>query len=1183
MADGTVRALRRVHWEQTLYAACVLLVLSTPALFAQTTGTVAGLVRDSADLVAPQASVTLFNEQTGRADARVTDANGRFVFALVPPGTHQIVVERAGFAPLTREVTVGVGSTTTLSIVLAPAQITAEVVVPAHATPIDSSGGPLRTSVPGDLLAALPDFTRNSLTAVNLAAGVDLLPGGYSNTGQMIGPDGGTLIANGVRRSQHSYYLDGANNASGWRNTALQMPNPDAVELVQVQSAGSGVQFGAQPGAVVNVVTRSGGNAPHLTAFHFFHDRSLNASRWSDTRAGLPKPDDTQKQYGITFGGPLVRDRTFVFVSVGRFRTNNSTTQVEGRFPTVRLKDGDFSEVPDFVAADGTRIPFDIKDPVSGASLGKSIPLSRMNPASRTVLALLPTASQYYEDAVRQIEKPATNDEYIVKLDSRLTGRQLLSGLLMQTRGRELDPSQDWIANTVPAWGALQRRGGQTSGIGTHRWLLSPAVSIESRASWVSTTSDLRQADETRAPSDLGISIPFAAASEQLPTIDLSSGGGFRAANVFLDKIIQRNHRIGATGVWTTGAQTLTFGGHWHVDAVRFEGNRALPLWLSFSGRDALNGPITGPSQIVQPASSRGIQDFAYVWADFLLGRVDSFFLGGTARAEMRSGTTALFLEHAWRSTDRISLTTGLRYELVGDFREIYGQAGGVFVPGHQSDQYPNAPRGVAWPGDSGISSLIPVDRNNLAPQVRAAFDVAGDGSRVLRGAAGLHYGLTQLAARINSGTSGFGAAWPGGANALLHDPFGTARVNPYDDLPQYGVHNPVPSPVDSQTPATFPWESLFVTRNVRGVPTRVFTGGLLGFEPDLRTPATFEFEATIEQRLRPWWIASVGYVGNRGYHQPYWRAANAPLPEWGGDTSDQSMQDRRPFPEYGPARVYSTSLGTTYDSLQATTDITRGGSRLRAWYVLARTLTPFGVRGAHHGLTLPSGFPLESASAETIFNSAGGDGQVTYPYAPELDRAEVGRRHAVKVFGLHAFPTVSGGRVRQVLLNGWSVSGAFHAASGVPLNVVWGFDANADGSGDDRPSYGGTIDYPRQEVLDPTGGRHGAIQYIGRDGFVGPCGNQARSGPEAFCPTSGNLPRNAARGVPMFNLDLAVMRDLRIRAGHRLQLRLEVFNVTNSSFLGLPELNLSSPFFGQVSTRVHEPRRMQVGLKYAF
>jgi hypothetical protein len=182
-------------------------------------------------------------------------------------------------------------------------------------------------------------------------------------------------------------------------------------------------------------------------------------------------------------------------------------------------------------------------------------------------------------------------------------------------------------------------------------------------------------------------------------------------------------------------------------------------------------------------------------------------------------------------------------------------------------------------------------------------------------------------------------------------------------------------------------------------------------------------------------------------------------------------------------------------------------------------------------------------------------------------------------VFGLYDVPPLSGRGIVRTLLRGWSVSGAFHAVSGAPLNVTWGFDANADGSGDDRPNHSGRINYPRRDGSE--GG--GIIQYVSRDGFIGPCDNQARSGLEAFCPTPGNLPRNAVRGVPMFNLDLALMRNLRISARQRIQLRLEVFNVTNSSFLDAPDLDLSSPFFGQVTTRVHQPRRMQVGVKYLF
>ena len=175
------------------------------------------------------------------------------------------------------------------------------------------------------------------------------------------------------------------------------------------------------------------------------------------------------------------------------------------------------------------------------------------------------------------------------------------------------------------------------------------------------------------------------------------------AQRTCFDKIVQRNHRIGVTGVWTAGTQTLTFGGHSHVDAVRFESNPTLPMLLFFTGRDSLNGPIASPSQVLQPASSRGIQGFAYAWADFLLGRVDNFLLAGVSRAEMRSRSMALFLEHAWRTTERLSLTTGVRYELTGIIaRSTARREGRSFLA---TSRINTPTRRAGWPGPATAGS----------------------------------------------------------------------------------------------------------------------------------------------------------------------------------------------------------------------------------------------------------------------------------------------------------------------------------------------------------------------------------------------------------------------------------------------------------------------------------------------
>jgi hypothetical protein len=217
--------------------------------------------------------------------------------------------------------------------------------------------------------------------------------------------------------------------------------------------------------------------------------------------------------------------------------------------------------------------------------------------------------------------------------------------------------------------------------------------------------------------------------------------------------------------------------------------------------------------------------------------------------------------------------------------------------------------------------------------------------------------------------------------------------------------------------------------------------------------------------------------------------------------------------------------------------------------------------------------------SAEAILESSGNSGQGSYPFDIERDRAENGRRHVFKFHYVYDIPLLRGHR----WLGGWAIAGGVVAMSGIPLNITWGMDANADGTGADRPNLVGEIDYSRDLVANATPDRRGAIQYLDRANFTGPCGTNDRTGSGAFCPASGNLRRNAARGVPVHTVDLALIKSTAWSSTGRVELRLEAYNVFNSNFLGTPTLDLSSPFFGQVLGRIHRPRQMQVGVKVYF
>lgn len=1157
---------------------CLTVVLTTlPALVAAqpTTGTIRGQVRDSSSAALRNATISIRDALANRVGQTTSDGRGEFAVPLLPPAAYVVTATASGFRDAEVIARVTIAGVTTVDLVLSPAGVAETVTVRATSSVVLSASA-VTTQIEGELMRQMPSANRHALQFARLAPGVE----GFAGAGQIIGQDGSNaVIANGQRSTQNSFYLDGAENAGAWRNWALQFPNPDTVQEVQVQSANASAQYGKQPGAVVNVVMRAGTNRFGGTVFHFRHDERLNANSWANNRNGLEKPEDNQRYSGAVLGGPIRRDSTFFFASYNHYRADTPVTQVAGRFPTAAMKRGDFSEVPDFVQPDGTVVAFNIKDPVTGASLGKSLPASMMNSASTQLLPLLPTAAAYYDQAVRQFERPRSVDEYLGKVEHRLTDRQRVAVTTLVTSGAAEDAAHSFNNNTVPAWGAARTTGTQVTAFGKYSWSRR-TFHFESRAAIAGNTSDVRSTVDGQGPADFGIRFPFTPQFNLLPSILLDNEGGFRADHQQNDYIGQRNHRVGGTAIWTPGRHLVTLGAETQVDRVSFDGNRDLRLAARFTGRDALNGPITSASQVPLAANNFGTQNFAYAFADFLMGRAVTASTAGYSTSSFASRSSSVFAQDEWQVRHGLTISLGARYELTGDVSEENGRFGGSFVLGHQSSQYPNAPLGLAWAGDVGLESgVLPRDRNNVAPRVGLAWDMRGDGRTTLRAATGIYYATVPLGGNIFSGTSGFGGASPAAANLLLSDPYGTSKINPYDTAYQYGPSNPVPDPVQGYTPATFPWEGSFRTQIVRGVLTRSYVGAVVGHDPALTTPSVVESHVTLERALRPGVSVAAGYVGNRGYHQPMWLAFNAPVPTVGGDTSTQSVLDRRPLAEYGGGRVFSTILDTQYDALQISSDLHFGGLSAMTSYVLARNVSPFGVGAQDINKGGADGLNTGAQSAEAILDSSGNAGQGSYPYDVNRDRAENGRRHAFKISYAYELPWPDD----RKWLGGWVVSGYVVAASGIPLNVVWGMDANADSSTADRPSALGTISYRNELVANTSADRRGAIQYLSAADFVGPCGTNARTGTAAFCPSSGTLGRNAVHGVPVYDIDLAVVKSIKLGNPHRVELRVEAYNLPNVNFLGSPTLDMSSPFFGQVLSRIHRPRLLQLGIKAYF
>lgn len=460
-------------------------------------------------------------------------------------------------------------------------------------------------------------------------------------------------------------------------------------------------------------------------------------------------------------------------------------------------------------------------------------------------------------------------------------------------------------------------------------------------------------------------------------------------------------------------------------------------------------------------ANNFGTQNLAYAWADFLMGNFDDFYIQGKEN-DFRYPSWYFFLQDEWKATSRLTLNLGLRYELYGALNEVEDRMGASFIPGHVSDQFPTSPPGRAFNGDRGVpSGIMPQDNNNIAPRFGFAYDPTGSGKTSIRGAIGLYYSAIPLAVRGQLGP-GYGAPSPAGTNGNLSDPYGTSKWNPYDTAFRYGSHNPVPDAMKSLRPANYPWSSGYSTQNVRGVPTLIY-GGIVGFDETLQTPFVTQWNLSLERELSKGIKVDAGYIGNRGNHLPLWMNLNSPIPMPGANNSAQSALDRRPLSQYGDVRIYQTRLNSSYHSFQ-TGLVMRLGSEMTGQfnYVYAKDRTPFGVNATGAGSANSSGFSSGAGGAESIFDTGNAAGQTSYPYDINRDYAQNGRTHTFKANAVHDLPWF-GDRTSWLyrIAGGWTISGTFMATSGLPLNVIWGQDANVDGNGFDRPNVIGPIEMP--------------------------------------------------------------------------------------------------------------------------
>lgn len=305
-----------------------LLLFAAPAVLAQTTaGTVQGTVRDNSQAVIPGAAVTLKNLGTGLEKQAVTNDIGLYQFSIVQVGKYSIQVERQGFqSQINQNVEVTLGATAVVDFVLTVGEVRESITVTGAAEQLASTSSQLDTHIENRRLSELPLQGRDVQSLVLLApgvsptgagvagSGVNLVGGSSNNFGQV----GTSFSSNGQRARNNNYQIDGIDDNDPARSGGRQAVIQDAVQEVQLIQNNFSAEFGRSSGAIVNLITKSGTNDFHGSAFWFLRNRKLNALNNIDQAAksknpNFEKPTFDADQVGGSVGGPIIRNKTFFF------------------------------------------------------------------------------------------------------------------------------------------------------------------------------------------------------------------------------------------------------------------------------------------------------------------------------------------------------------------------------------------------------------------------------------------------------------------------------------------------------------------------------------------------------------------------------------------------------------------------------------------------------------------------------------------------------------------------------------------------------------------------------------------------------------------------------------------------------------------------------------------------------
>lgn len=1127
----------------------------------QTTGAIQGTVMDPSGAYIPGAKLVLSNEATGVKRNAVTQSSGTYSFNAIAPGIYSLTAVASGFKTVVvRGIHVQVALTTTANVSLQIGTASQVVNVTGAAPLINTTDAQVTTNIPNAYVQQLGSATRSALGYADLAPGVTItLQAPAGAAANLCITCGSRASINGSFSARSTYYLDGIQNFGAYRNYALQFPSPDAVQEVSVNTSNTSAQYGAQMGGAINVVTKSGTNHFHGDAFYFFSPEALSANGAGNKFYNAPKVPNNLKEVGGTLGGPIIRNKTFFFLSYQRYSNSSSQLQTGTRPGTPAMMQGDFSDLLNPTNASGLA-PVQLYDPnypgqthpipnndltaytspATGATL--------LDPVGLNIAKLMPTVSNYGDQFIWQYTDPQVNNEILAKIDQSIGEGQHLAVSYFHVWGTSTLPGMGNNWNNVPKWGPELDKSNQTDLAVRYSWAHSSNLLIEPFFSLAYSDANRTNAQIGNDLSTLGAdNVPdrAAGARKYLPNLNFN---GMTAGEGWLSQFNQHNYQFGSTVTWLHGQHQVKVG--FGVQKMRvYQNNDQDNGGIRFNGAFA-----TGIFGAGNP------NDTGSALADMLMGYSEGFSQTGILLEDVSNWADYLFAQDQWKITPRITLSPGLRYELYFPPTEANNKMSG-FVPGHQSTQYPNAYLGMAFPGDSGIpKGLYNSDYTDIAPRLGVAWDVKGDGRTSLRGGIGWFYSTSPLQNAMNNSEAN---PWYPSAGCSY-----TIISNPWLDcnLPAYATP-PTPLGVSPQNLKAINWQDTFGSL------------GAVGYASDFKNPYSIQYNISFQHQFAHNITVGTGYVGNRGFRIP----ANVPINYARySDTATlnpANIASRQPYSTgayagNGGAGLYSNGLVLT---------TAKGEYYYNGWQTVV-DMRPVKSLQVHASYEYARG---ETNDITNDINN-GNANQVVNPTAPFASWGPYLPREVFKGFFLWQLPIKMKNRWANSLVGGWHLTGDVHASSGAPVNIGLGYDWQYDGLGQTNPSLNGPVQYswkrsPQNFIqylnIGNTGGQSG-MDSSGNP--VSQRGPWTLPGGGTNHSVYGNAPLNSVFLPGTWTTDLTLLKDFRFTESQYFQFRFESYNTLNHQAYGCLDTNYTDTQFGQLTCN-YGGRTVQLGMKYYF